>query len=106
MEIVGNLPQELYWNIMKYISHPTADIIRPFMKIHPAAKLMHKVIMDVHNWTGLLVEEYLEAYGEEPYAAMLLLGSINVEEYPNEEVYKKGFRVSLLHSVYGAKVLI
>ena len=106
MEIVGNLPQVLYWNIIKYNSHPLADIIRPYMKIHPTAKLMHKVIMDVHNWIGSLTEEYLEAYGEEPYASMLHLGSINVEEYPNEEVYKKGFRVSLLHSVYGAKVLI
>ena len=86
-------------------SHPLADIIRPYMKIHPTAKLMHKVIMDVHNWTGLLTEEYLEAYGEEPYTSMLLLGCIHQEEYYNEE-YMKGISISLLHQVYGAKVLI
>ena len=64
MENFNHLPKELYWNIAKYISHPTANVIRPYMKTHPTAKRMHQVIRDVHDYTGLLQEEYLEAYGK------------------------------------------
>ena len=50
MENVNQLPKELYWNIAKCISHPTADVIRPYMKIHPTAKLMHQAIRDSSDW--------------------------------------------------------
>ena len=85
MEIVGNLPQELSWNIMKYNSHPSADIIRPFMKIHPTAKLMHQAITDSSNW-----HNWDEEVDGKIYLAMILLfEGMHCKEYYNEkfEIY-------------------
>ena len=90
MEIIGNLPQELSWNIMKYNSHPLADIIRPIVRSHPVANIMRPVIIDAKNYFG-----YAE---QECYTSMRILNDLiyneDMEEHMNTEYRRQG-RVEL-----------
>ena len=33
MEILRELPKELKWNVLKYLQHPTAEIMRPYLDL-------------------------------------------------------------------------
>ena len=70
----SNLPNDLYWDIMKYMSHPLAD-------------LMHQVIRDSDNFPNWDKERY-----GEPYSAMTILSDndYNTKEYPNEQYLRGG----------------
>ena len=30
MEFLNKLPHELHWNVIKYLSHPTTELVKPF----------------------------------------------------------------------------
>ena len=106
MERLDNLPKELHWNIMKYISHPVCDIIRPHMKVHPTARLMHRVIRDSDIY--MCFGDRLDIYGIELYPAMIIVDHMinHAETYHNDECYDKGFSLSLLQRIYGVGILI
>ena len=87
MELINNMkmPSEISLQILNYMSHDTADIIRPYIKKHPTARLMSEVIKDSNNFTSLSSDEYFMAYGKNAYSSMLLLHFNTPEEYVNEQ---------------------
>ena len=54
MEILNNLPEELKWNVQKYLKHPTATIMKEGFKTYPYIRCdlcMKVIFLDTGNWS-------------------------------------------------------